>query len=187
MRRLASAVLAVSAVLAAALLSASPAQAQHCWPTAVAIVLRDSHGRVVDAKAADEVAVAPRPSRDADFSFALRQLGPEWGTPALSTDTVPSSVWMGRGTCSIDIDTVTVRRGRWVMRLLPGIHVNSLRRPGRSVYVVDTPRFRPGTYRLSLCELPKVPMDAPAVIPATAWVRERRGGDPSPCPPTPSR
>jgi hypothetical protein len=161
---------ALPAACLAALASSSALPAQHCWPTLVVIVLRDSAGQVADAGRADEVTVSPQATPAADFSHGIRTVDDAWGAPPLGVDTVPSLVWTGRGACAIDVEQVTVRRGGQTMRLLADVHVNSLRRPGPSAWVVDTPPFRAGTYRLALCALPPGEVGAPTLVPAAAWV-----------------
>jgi len=177
--------LLAASALAAVLLSAPTARlhAQHCWPSAVVIVLRDARGRVVDPREGYEVSVSPPPSPKADHRFAIRTLGPAWGArPPLAGDTVPAMTWAGAGACAIDITQVTIRRrdGR-TMRLLPNVHVNTQRHPGQSTWVIDTPPFHAGTFRLGLCRLPLVSEpNTWAVVPATSWVRDS-GLPPGPC------
>ena len=170
--------------IAAALSAVAPIAltAQHCWPTAVVIVLRDSAGRAADPSKADEVAVSPGRSPEADFAYGIGPLRYVNAHPPLRVDSLPNLVWTGRGACAIDIDTVTVRRGSAVMRLLPAIHVNSLRTPAQSTWVVDTPPFRAGTYRLALCTLPTPPVNTFGLVPASAWV-SADASDGTACPP----
>ncbi|HET6762086.1 MAG TPA: hypothetical protein VFH27_00405 [Longimicrobiaceae bacterium] len=177
--------LPVAAGLAASLLLVStlPLRAQHCWPSAVVLVLRDARGRVVDPGRGYQISVAPQPSPKVDFRYAIRTLGSGWGErPPLAGDTVPAMTWAGAGACAIDITEVTIRRsdGR-TMRLLPNVHVNTQRHPGQSTWVIDTPPFRAGTFRLALCTLPAAnPSHRWAVVPATSWVRDS-GLPPGPC------
>jgi hypothetical protein len=176
--------LLAAAALAAVLLPAStaPLHAQHCWPSAVVIALRDARGRVADPGRGYTVSISPQASPKVDFRYEIRTLDASWQErPPLAGDTVAALTWVGRGACAIDISEVSIRRSDGAtMRLMPNVHVNTQRRPGQSKWVIDTPPFRAGTYRLALCTLPRGSAEPWAVVPATSWVREH-GLPPGPC------
>jgi hypothetical protein len=162
----------VSSLVLAALLALVPAAAaaQHCWPAAVTLLLRDRAGAPIDPREV-EVAYHPQPSDTADFRVVVEPLD----AAVAERLSVPGAValhWQGRGHCRIDIDSVVVRRGGRSMRLLPGIHLNSLQAPGPSVFLVEAPPFSADTYLLD--PLPPGSLPPPTLVPATAW---RRLGD----------
>jgi hypothetical protein len=161
------------------------AEAQHCWPSSVALVLRDASGAISSGKMLKTASYTPAPSREVDFRVELRLLGPEAAAGLAGGDSVPVLYWWGRGACRIDITQVVVRRNGREMRLLLDVHLDTQRRPGASDYVIDTPPFRAGTWRLPWCGIPAPRSTSqPALIPADRWVRARPDARPdAPTPP----
>lgn len=161
---------------AAIVLTATPAAAQHCWPSTIALLVRDAHGGVIDPQRLDSVAYAPMPDPDtADF-----RVGPERINVADSHDsegTTPVLAWRGHGDCRVDVREVVLRRGREVMRLWMDLHVRTLGHPGPSQFLLTTPPFGTGTWRLDVCALPKGSHPAFTVVPER-WTRVSASGDP---------
>jgi hypothetical protein len=159
----------------AATLLATNAAAQHCWPSSVALLLRDAGGAVIDPERLDSIAQSPGPGDDADFSVGTKRIDLD---DAGSFDgTTPAYVWQGRGDCRVDVREVVLRRGREVMRLWMDLHVNTQRRPGPSSFLLEPPRFAAGTWRLDVCALPSGSNSRYALIPPR-WVRVSASGDP---------
>jgi hypothetical protein len=150
--------------LVACMLSATGAAAQHCWPTMVALVLRDEGGAVIHPRDA-EISYLPD-GRDARFRVVVAEID-ETDAGPVATAADSALTWWGSGPCRIDIDTVVVRRGDREMRLLPNVHLRSLEHPGPSEYVLDTPPFAPGTWALG--PLPPGVLGRPKLVPAAAW------------------
>ena len=165
------------AVLAGLAASAGEARGQHCWPAMVGLVVRDSAGAVLEPGRLDSIAYAPLASAEADFSVRSWQVAPaESGGLATTGAGLPALMWAGRGRCRVDIDEVVLRYGGHEMRLRTAVRVNTLRRPGPSVYLIDLPPFRTGTFELRWDDPPGGRDAEPAVIPASSWRRVPGGG-----------
>lgn len=144
----------------------------------VGLVVRDSAGAVMDPGSLDSLAYAPLPSEGADFIVRTWRVPParsgrlaKAGSNGLST-----LLWAGRGDCRIEIDEVVLRDGGREMRLRMVVRLNTLRRPGPSVYLIDLPPFQTGTFVLPWDD-PAGGDDAePGVIPASRWRRVDGGG-----------
>lgn len=159
----------------AATLVASNAAAQHCWPSTIALLLRDAHGAVIDPERLDSIAYAPEPGQEADFSVGPKRIDVDH---ANSFDgTTPVLAWQGRGDCRVDVREVVLRRGREVLRLWMDLHVNTLAHPGDSSFLLEAPPLAAGTWRLDLCALPEGGAGAFTRVPQ-AWVRVSTSGDP---------
>jgi hypothetical protein len=167
------------ALLAAGLvLAATPAAAQHCWPSMIALVVRDANGAVIDpSPLMDSVRYSPARGETADFMVRRVLIDPgdtnrfdqPGGTPVIG--------WYGQGECRVDVREVVVRaRGR-VMRLWMDLHVDTHAHPGPSSFLLKAPPLADGTWRLDVCALPEGSSHAYAPIPAR-WVRVSDSGDP---------
>jgi hypothetical protein len=159
-------------------LIAGPAAAQHCWPSTIALLVRDARGAVLDPQRLDSIAYAPMPDPDtADF-----RVRPERINVADSNDfegKTPVLAWRGRGDCRVDVREVVLRRGRQVMRLWMDLHVRTLGpgRRGPSQFLLETPPFGTGTWRLDVCTMPAG--DQPAFTPIPGrWTRVSASGEP---------
>ena len=169
-----------SLLVAALALAASPAAAQHCWPTEIALLVRDEHGAVIDPqRLMDSMRYSPPRGETegfADFAVAralVDSLGTNrWnqpgGTPAIS--------WHGRGDCRVDMREVVLRRGGRAMRLWMDLHLDSDAHPVPSDYLLEAPPFAEGTWRLDVCALPEGNPKRYVFIPAR-WVRVADSGD----------
>lgn len=164
-------------------LIAGPAAAQHCWPSTIALLVRDARGAVLDPQRLDSIAYAPTPDPDtADF-----RVGPERINVADSQDSegkTPVLAWRGRGDCRIDMREVVLRRGVQVMRLWMDLHVHTLRKSGASQFLLETPPFGSGTWRLDVCAMPEGPQPAFTPIPER-WTRVSASGAPGTPPQAP--
>jgi hypothetical protein len=171
-------------LLAVALtLIAGPAAAQHCWPTTIALLVRDARGAVVDPQRLDSVAYAPTPDPDtADF-----RVRPERINVADShsfNGKTPVLAWRGHGHCRVLVREVVLRRGGQVMRLWMDLHVRTLGNPGPSQFLLETPPFGTGTWRLDVCTMPEG--DQPAFTPIPGrWTRVSASGSPGTPPQAP--
>jgi len=159
----------------AATLVASNAAAQHCWPSTIALLVRDARGAVLDLERLDSVALSPEPGDEADFSAGTRRIDVT-GRNAFEGST-PALVWQGRGDCRVDVREVVLRRGQEVMRLWMDLHIATKDRPGPSSYLLMAPTFAVGTWRLDVCGLGFGELDRRAEIPPT-WVRVSASGEP---------
>ena len=155
----------------ALLLTAQAAGAQHCWPSAVGLVVRDSTGAVMDAATLDSVAYSPRPSRTADFRvepWRVTGAGLPKGQPK---DSVRVLLWSGRGRCRVEMDEVVLREGGREMRLRLHVRVDTELRPGPSSYLLDLPPFTAGTFELDWEDREGGRWAEPLVVPARRWRR----------------
>lgn len=157
-------------------MTAAPAAAQHCWPSTVALLVQDGRGGVSDPVRLDSIAYAPLPDPDtADFVVK-----PDTINVADVRDfggTTPVLAWWGKGDCRIDVREVVLRRGREMMRLWMDLHVKTQQNPGPSQFLLETPPFGTGTWRLDVCALPEGGEPAFTVVPGR-WTRVSASGDP---------
>jgi len=169
----------IATLLAAGLaLAATPTAAQHCGPTAIALILKDARGAVIDPRPLmDSVQYSPGRDEDADFMVRVVLIHPNemgrWDQPGGT----PAITWYGRGDCRVDMREVLLRRGRVAMRLWMDLHLNSLQSRWPSSYVLESPPFASGTWRLDVCTVPTGDSDRYPPIPAR-WVRVSDSGDP---------
>jgi hypothetical protein len=166
-------------LLAAGLaLAATPAAAQHCWPTSIALVVRDEHGQVIDPRPLmDSMRYSPRRLETADFVVRVVLIHPNDTNSFDRPGGTPAITWYGQGDCRVDMREVVLRRGAEVMRLWMDLHLDSQARPGSSDFLLKSPPFAPGTWRLDVCRLPPGKTHSYALIP-TRWVRVSASGDP---------
>src|SRR5687767_14776232 len=68
------------AVLLACLAQAAPARAQHCWPSNVALLVRDEQGALIHPRELTGYTYTPERPDSADTQFTVRRLsGSRWG------------------------------------------------------------------------------------------------------------
>jgi hypothetical protein len=162
----------------ALVLAATPAAAQHCWPSAIALFVRDARGGLVDPRPLmDSLQYAPRRLETADFVVRVVLIHPDDTNSSDRPGGTPAITWYGQGDCRIDMREVVLRRGPVVMRLWVDLHVDTQARPGSSTFLLKTPPFATGTWRLDVCRLPDGQTHVYAPIP-TRWVRVSESGDP---------
>lgn len=155
----------------ATVLAASAARAQHCWPSSVGLVVRDSLGAVMDPGALDSVAYSPQPRRGLDFRvdpWRVTAAGLPKGQPK---DSVTVLLWHGRGRCRIEMDEVVLRQDGREMRLRLRMRVDTNLRPGPSSYLLDLPPFAAGTFELEWEDREGGTWEEPLVIPPGRWRR----------------
>lgn len=156
-------------VLLACLALARPAAAQHCWPSTVAVAVRDEAGTFVHPGELESYAYTPERPDSSDQEFAVRRLdGSRW-EPLVPPGT-HMLVWWGRGDCRVYLDEVVLTRGGGVMRLRLNLRLDTDATPGPTEYLVDTPRFAPGTWELAL-PLPSGHPGKATVVTADRWRR----------------
>ena len=161
-----------AALLAPAVFAVGEARAQHCWPTMVGLVVRDSTGAVLQPEALEHLSYAPLPGASADFAVHPWRLAPYESAGLSRSDSLPVLLWAGQGDCRVEMREVVLRHGGREMRLLLDVRLDSDRAPGFSEYLIDLPPFAPGTWRLDLSPLPtRRPAKGPIFIPATHWRR----------------
>jgi hypothetical protein len=160
----------------AAMLVAAPAAAQHCWPSIVALVVRDADGTVIDPARLDSIAYEPESGATADFRVRPVRIDPG-DQNSFARGQTPTLAWSGQGDCRVDMREVVLRRGGEVMRLWMDLHLATGTHPGPSTFILDTPAFGAGTWRLDVCELSRGDLDGFAPIPAR-WARVSASGDP---------
>ena len=159
-------------------LAATPAAAQHCGPTAVALIVKDARGAVVDPRPLiDSIQYSPGRDEDADFMVRVVLIHPNergrWNQPG----GIPAITWYGQADCRVDMREVVLRRGPVVMRLWMDLHLNSLRTHAPTSYVLESPPFASGTWRLDVCAVPEGDQDRYVPIP-TRWTRVSTSGNP---------
>lgn len=159
--------------LAACAALARPASAQHCWPSGLALLVRDAKGLIIHPSDFDTVTYTPVDPDSADTGFAVRRLDAHWkgivpeGTHAL--------YWWGQGDCRVYVDEVVVRRGGEVMRLRLNVRLDTDADPGPTEYVLEAPPFAPGTWTLAQ-PLPPGRLNRPLRVPAPQWRVVENGG-----------
>lgn len=169
----------ISALLAVGLaFAATPAAAQHCWPSAIALLVRDAQGALVDPRPLmDSLQYSPRRGETADFVVRVVLIRPNDTNSVDQPGGTPAITWYGQGACRIDMREVVLRRGGVVMRLWMDLHIDTQRNPGSSTFLLKSPPFASGTWRLDVCRLPDGESHIYAPIP-TRWVRVSESGDP---------
>jgi hypothetical protein len=165
---------ALAALAAGLMLAATPAAAQHCWPSMIALVLRDANGAVIDPRM-DSIRYSPPRRETADF-VVRRALIHRDNTNAFDQPGgMPVVAWHGQGDCRVDMREVVVRGNGKVMRLWMDLHIDTQARPGRSTYLLEAPPLADGTWRLDVCGLSQESDSGYAPIP-TRWVRVSASG-----------
>lgn len=159
-------------------LSAARAAAQHCWPSIIALELRDASGAVIDPAPLmpDSVRWSPPRGESADFMTRRVLIHPGDTNAFNQPGGTPMIAWYGQGDCRVDMREVVVRAGGHVMRLWMDLHIDTERHPGRSSYLLKAPPLADGTWRLDVCELPRGAEFGYASIPLR-WVRVSASGD----------
>jgi len=165
-------------VIAGLALSAARAAAQHCWPSIIALELRDERGAVIDPLPLmrDSVQWSPVRGETADFMTRRALIHPQDTNAFEQPGGTPVIAWYGQGDCRVDMREVVVRARGHVMRLWMDLHIDTERHPGRSSYLLKAPPLADGTWRLDVCRLPQGEGHVYAPIP-TRWVRVSASGD----------
>jgi hypothetical protein len=159
-------------------LVAGRAAAQHCWPTSIALVVRDERGAVIDpSPLMDSVSFSPGRREGADFAVRVVRIHPASTNDFDRPGGIPAITWYGQGACRVDMREVVLRRGGAAMRLWMDLHLDSERRPGSSDFILKAPPFAAGTWRLDVCALPEPKVNTYASIPPR-WVRVSASADP---------
>ena len=147
---------------------ARPAAAQHCWPSSVALLVRDEAGALIHPRDLAGWTFTPPPGRHGDTGFRVRPLD-----QARWAGVVPAGThalyWWGQGDCLVFLDEVVLVRGGARMTLRMNVRIETEARPGPSEYVVDTPPFARGTWELG--PLPAGQLDGPVKVGAEHWRR----------------
>ncbi|MFL5538876.1 MAG: hypothetical protein ACJ8J0_07785 [Longimicrobiaceae bacterium] len=159
-------------------LAATPAAAQHCWPTMVALVVRDAQGAVIDpAPLMGGFQYSPRRGETADFEVRRALVHPMDTNRFDQPGGTPVIAWHGQGDYRVDMREAVLRRGDTVMRLWMDLHLDSERHPGAGSFLLESPPFAPGTWRLDVCALPEAESHRYTPVPAR-WVRVSPSGEP---------
>jgi hypothetical protein len=152
-------------------LVAGRAAAQHCWPTSIALMVRDEHGAVIDPRPLmDSLRYSPARGETADFQVRVVRIHPTSTNDFDRPGGIPMITWYGQGDCRVDIREVVLRRGGAEMRLWMDLHLDSERHPGAGDFILKAPPFAAGTWRLDVCALPEPKVNTYASIPPR-WVR----------------
>jgi len=170
----------IPSLLAAGLaLTATPAAAQHCWPSMIALVVSDASGAVVDPAPLmrDSVRYSPGRGETADFVVRRALIRPLDTNRFDQPGGMPVIAWYGQGACRVDMREVVVRARGKVMRLWMDLHIDTQARPGSSSFLLKAPPLADGTWRLDVCALPEGESHVYTPIP-TRWVRVSDSGDP---------
>ena len=166
-------------VAAAVMLAATPAAAQHCWPSMIALVVRDANGGVIDPAPLmrDSVRYSPGRGETADFVVRRALIHPNDTNSFDRPGGTPVIAWYGQGACRVDMREVVVRARGKVMRLWMDLHIDTQARPGSSSFLLKAPPLADGTWRLDVCALPEGESHVYTPIPMR-WVRVSDSGDP---------
>ena len=170
----------ISALLAAGLaLAATPAAAQHCWPSMIALVVRDANDVVIDPAPLmrDSVRYSPARGETADFAVHRALIRPLDTNQFNQPGGMPVIAWYGQGACRVDMREVVVRAQGKVMRLWMDLHIDTQARPASSSFLLKAPPLADGTWRLDVCALPEGESHVYTPIPLR-WVRVSASGDP---------
>ena len=100
---------------AAVMLAATPAAAQHCWPSMIALVVRDASGAVIDPAPLmlDSVRYSPARGETADFVTRRALIRPLDTNRFDQPGGTPVIAWYGQGACRVDMREVwCAPRGR---------------------------------------------------------------------------
>jgi hypothetical protein len=155
-------------LLACAALS-RPAAAQHCWPSSVALLVRDERGALIHPNELDGYTYTPEKPDSSDQRHDLEhRTDSRWG-PRVPRGTYALH-WWGRGDCRVHLDEVVLRRGGSTMRLRLNLRLDTDADPGPTEYVIDTPAFQPGAFELGL-PLPAGRIGGAAWVTADRWRR----------------
>lgn len=143
---------------------AGAAAAQSCWPVRLLVEMRDMAGRRVDPALLDSVVVTTGGQRE---RVPFEQFGPR---PARG-DTA-RYFHHARSGCRLELDRVTLYRGRHAMQLDFAMVINSSQRRGPSAFLVQAPPLQTAAFRL--CWDPTEPGGAyedPLRLPDERWER----------------
>jgi len=158
-----------------AMLVAAPAAAQHCWPSIVALVVRDADGAVLDPARLDSFTYAPKRRETADFQVRAVRVDTT-DQNSFDRGATPVLTWYGQGDCRVDMREVVLHRGGSVMRLWMDLHVDTEANPGSSYFMLDTPPFAAGTWRLDVCRMPDGGQNGYTPVPPR-WTRVSASGN----------
>lgn len=158
----------------ACLAFARPAAAQHCWPSAVALLVRDERGTLIHPNELTSYTYTPQPPDSSGQAHQVRGRTDDRWAPRAPRGT-HALYWFGQGRCRVYLDEVVLRRGDAVMRLRLNLRLDTDLHPGPTEYLIDTPAFQPGTFELRL-PLPPGRLDGPAWVTAGRWRRLADGG-----------
>lgn len=162
-------------VLLACAALAQPAAAQHCWPSSVALLVRDEQGALIHPRELDGYTWTPERPDSADMGFRVRRLTADrWGP--MAPEGTHALYWWGRGDCRVYVDEVVLTRGGRVMRLRLNLRLDTDASPGPTEYVIDTPPFTPGTWEL-MPPLPPGRLHGAPPVTADRWRRLPEGVD----------
>jgi len=169
----------IALILAAATLAATPAAAQHCWPSMIAVVVRDANGAVLDpGPSMRELHYSPGRNETADFMVRRALIDPNDTNRFDQPGGMPVIAWYGQGACRVDMREVVIHAQGKVMRLWMDLHIDTEAHPGASSFLLKAPPLADGTWRLDVCALPEEEeVHRYAPIP-TRWVRVSDSGDP---------
>ena len=169
----------ITLLIAALALSASNAAAQHCWPSIIALVVRDSAGAVIDPAPLmrDSVRYAPGRGETADFVVRRALIDPRDTNRFDQPGGMPVIAWYGQGDCRVDMREVVIRARGAVLRLWMDLQIDTQAHPGSSSFLLEVPPLGNGTWRLDVCTLPDGATHTYAPIPQ-GWVRVATTGEP---------
>ncbi|HEX2207751.1 MAG TPA: hypothetical protein VHG93_08710 [Longimicrobium sp.] len=148
---------------------AEPAAAQHCWPSSVALLVRDERGALIHPDELTGYTYTPIAPDSSDQRHDLEHRTDGRWDPRVPPGT-HALHWWGRGRCRVYLDEVVLRRGDAVMRLRLNLRLDTNARPGPTEYLIDTPAFQPGTFELGL-PLPPGELHRAAWVTAGRWRR----------------
>jgi hypothetical protein len=156
-------------ILFASAAFATPAAAQHCWPSSVGLLVRDERGLLIHPDSLDGYTYTPQPPDSSGQAHAVRSRTDErWG--ARVPPGTHALYWYGQGRCRVYLDEVVLRRGDATMRLRLNLRLDTNLKPGPTEFLIDTPAFQPGTFELGL-PLPPGVLHGPAWVTAGRWRR----------------
>lgn len=153
--------------------AAAPAAAQHCWPTALSLVVRGADGAVLPPAEVDSIAYWPVPQGvAARAAMRLRRASPELHGGLAGADSAVVHYWPSIGGCRLQVDSVRIVEGGRTMTLLVGLRVDTEETPGHSIFAIETPPVGDGRWRLPRAAIDATRGGDPRILRAAAWIRE---------------
>lgn len=146
-----------------------PAAAQHCWPSSVALLVRNERGALIHPEALDGYTYTPERPDSLDQRHRVERRADGRWRPHVPPETHALYSW-GWGDCRVYLDEVVLTRGGQAMRLRMNLRLDTNADPGPTEYLIDTPAFQPGTWEL-LMPLPDGSLGGPAWVAADRWRR----------------
>ncbi len=156
------------------LLVAKPAYSQYCNPAAVSYIVRDEKGEVLSAAAVKSIAdqlpkeIGNAGTAASEVSLAADRQTFYWEDTSdwAKGNKLPALSFSNAATCVMTLGEATLQYGGKKMRLI--FNIDIVRRQDDRRPVIDSLRFREGTFKLDLNGWTH---ETDKIIPASRWKR----------------